>query len=65
MIGDQTSIWLIVDNQVHAKTKSLNIDSLTMRDLHGKEIDISYVPSAEQLADYLMCSKTQRPGLES
>ena len=47
-VDNQTAISLILHNQVHAKTKSLDINLLTVRDLHGEEIEVSYVPSEEQ-----------------
>lgn len=45
---------------MHAKTKALDIDLLSVRDLHGKVIDAEYVTSGEQIADYL--TKPLSPG---
>jgi len=53
MVDNQTAISLIVNKQVLARTKSLDIDLLFMRDLNDKDVSVHFVPSERQFADYL------------
>jgi len=60
LLDNQTAICLISNNQIHAKTKALDLDLLFVRDLHEAEISVSYVSTEDQFADFL--TKQVEPG---
>lgn len=50
-IDNQGTVKLIENNQVHSKTKTLDIKLHFIRDINNVKIKVTYVPTDEQLAD--------------
>lgn len=54
LIDNQSAIKLILNTQVHAKTKHIDVMFMFVRDQHlKKKITAQYIPTKEQLADII------------
>lgn len=53
-IDNQAAIKLVLNQQIHAKTKHIDVTYMFVRDIYNnREIDVEYIKTEDQIADFL------------